>query len=191
MSWVCLGATYGGTYLEYLTREVSSEMTELLTLSMEARSHPVEETHFSHLYPPSCPFGHYPKFMTIGLVHRLHKCRDFRDIQKFKELRVELLHPWCLATEELANYIGDFGRVLLTAPRLYFLSGWCDNGIEELFKVILTPSDNSSFCLLDSLLGLWELKTSMADPHNMFGSARLFQPSPLPANPTHHQVVIG
>lgn len=79
-----------------------------------------------------------------GLVHRLHNCRDFRDIQKFKELRVELLHPWCLATEELVNYIGDFGfgRVLLKAPRLYFLSGCCDNGIEELFKIILTPSDS-------------------------------------------------
>ncbi|KAI3368251.1 hypothetical protein L3Q82_007971 [Scortum barcoo] len=45
----------------------SSRMTELLTLSLRgAPSHPAEETHFGRLYPRSCPFGHYPKFMTIG-----------------------------------------------------------------------------------------------------------------------------
>ncbi|KAF7650212.1 hypothetical protein LDENG_00129660, partial [Lucifuga dentata] len=28
--------------------------------------HPTEESHFRRLYPRSCPFGHYPKLMTIG-----------------------------------------------------------------------------------------------------------------------------
>ena len=28
--------------------------------------HPVEETHFGHLYPGSYSLGHDPKFMTIG-----------------------------------------------------------------------------------------------------------------------------
>ena len=30
-----------------------------------------------------------------------------------------------------------------------------------------------------------------ADPHNTFGSAKSVQRPPLPANPTHHQVVIS
>ncbi len=35
-------------------------------ISKAAPSHPAEETHFSHLYPRSHSFGHYPKLMTIG-----------------------------------------------------------------------------------------------------------------------------
>uniref|UniRef100_A0A672IQ73 Solute carrier family 41 member n=1 Tax=Salarias fasciatus TaxID=181472 RepID=A0A672IQ73_SALFA len=45
----------------------SSLVTELLTVSLRERpaTH-TEEAHFSRLYPGSCPFGHDPKFMTIG-----------------------------------------------------------------------------------------------------------------------------
>ncbi|KAI3375867.1 hypothetical protein L3Q82_004138 [Scortum barcoo] len=86
----------GGTCLEHLPREASRghpkqmpkppQLTpldakeqrlysELLPsdrashpISKGAPSHPAEETHFGRLYPRSCPFGHYPKFMTIGEV---------------------------------------------------------------------------------------------------------------------------
>ena len=35
-------------------------------ISKGAAHHPVEETHFSRLYPGSYSFGHDPKFMAIG-----------------------------------------------------------------------------------------------------------------------------
>ena len=34
-------------------------------------------------------------------------------------------------------------------------------------------------------------RTFPADPHNTFGSAKSVQLPPLPADPTHHQVVIS
>ncbi|KAI3354458.1 hypothetical protein L3Q82_018969, partial [Scortum barcoo] len=37
-------------------------------ISKGSASHPAEETHFGCLSIRSCPFGHYPKFMTIGIV---------------------------------------------------------------------------------------------------------------------------
>ncbi|KAI3357847.1 hypothetical protein L3Q82_016237 [Scortum barcoo] len=95
VSWVFPRPPPGGTCLEHLPREASRghpkqmpkppQLTpldlmkeqrlysELLPsdrashpISKGAPSHPAEETHFGRLYPRSCPFGHYPKFMTIG-----------------------------------------------------------------------------------------------------------------------------
>ncbi|KAF7649327.1 hypothetical protein LDENG_00143300 [Lucifuga dentata] len=44
-----------------------SQMSELLTLSLRSEpGHHTEEPHFRRLYPRSCPFGRYPKLMTIG-----------------------------------------------------------------------------------------------------------------------------
>lgn len=41
-------------------------------ISKGAPSHPAEETHFGYSYPRSCPFVHYPNFLTIGeSEHRL------------------------------------------------------------------------------------------------------------------------
>ncbi|XP_060798521.1 class I histocompatibility antigen, F10 alpha chain-like isoform X2 [Neoarius graeffei] len=88
------GPPPGGTCLEHLPREASRrhpkkmpEPPQLIPLDVEqqrlysellpndcashpiskgAPSHPAKETHFGRLYPRSCPFGHYPKLMTIG-----------------------------------------------------------------------------------------------------------------------------
>ncbi|KAI3353722.1 hypothetical protein L3Q82_004955 [Scortum barcoo] len=54
--------------------------------------------------------------------------------------------PRRLATEELANYLSDFGlgdgRVHLRVPSLCFLTGRQVGGIEEILEVFLPPSDN-------------------------------------------------
>ncbi|KAI3372540.1 hypothetical protein L3Q82_023022, partial [Scortum barcoo] len=91
VSPACPGSSPGpppdGTRLEHLPREASQGASEidaqatsadssrsaaegaaalLQAPPSRAPSHPAEETHFGRLYPRSCPFGHYPKFMTIA-----------------------------------------------------------------------------------------------------------------------------
>ncbi|CAM4567741.1 unnamed protein product [Leuciscus chuanchicus] len=41
-------------------------------ISKGSPSHPAEKAHFGRLYPGSCPFGHDPKLMTIGLEEDHH-----------------------------------------------------------------------------------------------------------------------
>ncbi|KAI3370335.1 hypothetical protein L3Q82_025110, partial [Scortum barcoo] len=72
--------------------------------------------------------------------------RQPHNIQRFEVLRADLIHPRRLATEELANYLSDFGlgdgRVHLRDPSLRFLIGRQVGGIEEILEVFLPPSDN-------------------------------------------------
>ncbi len=68
------------------------------------------------------------------------------NIQTFEVLRADLIHPRCLATGELLDYLGDFslgdGRVHLRALGLCFLNGRHVGGIEEILEVFLPPSDD-------------------------------------------------
>ncbi|KAI3354896.1 hypothetical protein L3Q82_004692 [Scortum barcoo] len=72
--------------------------------------------------------------------------RQPHNIQRLEVLRADLIHPRRLATEELANYLSDFGlgdgRVHLRVPSLRFLIGRQVGGIEEILEVFLPPSDN-------------------------------------------------
>ncbi|KAI3366681.1 hypothetical protein L3Q82_009355, partial [Scortum barcoo] len=72
--------------------------------------------------------------------------RQPHNIQRLEVLRADLIHPRRLATEELANYLSDFGsgdgRVHLRVPSLRFLTGRQVGGIEEILEVFLPPSDN-------------------------------------------------
>lgn len=56
-------ATQQHIYSEILPNDWASHR-----VSEGSPSHPTEETYFGHLYPRSCPFTHYAKFMTIASV---------------------------------------------------------------------------------------------------------------------------
>ncbi|CAM4331811.1 unnamed protein product [Leuciscus chuanchicus] len=58
--------------------------------------------------------------------------RQPHNIQRLEVLRVDLIHPRCLATEELLNYLCDFS--LGEGRRV--------GGIEEILEVFLPPSDD-------------------------------------------------
>ncbi|KAI3356041.1 hypothetical protein L3Q82_017312 [Scortum barcoo] len=74
--------------------------------------------------------------------------RQPHNIQRFEVLRADLIHPRRLATEELTNYLSDFGlgdgRVHLRVPILCFLIGRQVGGIEEILEVFLPPSPTMS-----------------------------------------------
>ncbi|KAK3532345.1 hypothetical protein QTP86_016026 [Hemibagrus guttatus] len=154
----------GGACLEHLPREMSRrhpkqmpEPPQLAPLDVEEQRlysellpgdrapypiskgvprHPTEETHFGRLYPGSCPFGHDSKLMTIETCQP----RQPHNIQRLKVLKANLIHPQCLATEELLNDLSLGDGVL----SLWFLYGRRVSGIEEILEVFLLPSDNIS-----------------------------------------------
>ncbi|KAI3373924.1 hypothetical protein L3Q82_022493, partial [Scortum barcoo] len=80
------------------------------------------------------------------LVEKACQPRQPHNIQRLEVLRADLIHPRRLATEELANYLSDFGsgdgRVHLRVPSLRFLTGRQVGGIEEILKYFFRPSDN-------------------------------------------------
>ncbi|TWW77708.1 Sucrase-isomaltase, intestinal [Takifugu flavidus] len=108
-------------------------------ISKAEPGHPLEETHFSRLYPRSCSFGHHPALMVI------EACQPGQpyNIKSLKIPRADLIRSRSSAARQLFHYFGNFRSgnwmVHLLVIRLCSTLRICVGRIEELLELDGSP----------------------------------------------------